>query len=764
MGQCPSRRARAAGEPGVGEPGAAVASGAAEAMAASGDQQGDAPASTDAQALSKSKRKKQGAKAKRAGAGGDGARALKVCGPAKVHTLRGRLFGREVALVCCSEAHEDAMDLTRKHCVTQVFDGWIESDAATAGKGLNVAKAWKKKSGVTLKKAMSWAEEELDDAEDEDEDSEDEDAEDVEKDGALLAFVADSGGGQGRGSAYIFLAGCERHARSSLPAPAKVFEWGDFDDEAREYCRARRASRKKDVEVHDALIAARKAARLEEGVEFFDDWAIRQAGSEAVHVEVVLEAPVPAAEVELHTEAGAEALPPAHECLRRMEPDSESDSDDEHDGGSDAYIDYLRRRLEGALPRERVHCIDPRELGEGSEEQSLRDSFQALLKDPLPEDAEVVELNALGASEYVSDGDDEDDDSDGGRRRTEAEPPAVPSWEAFFGAGADVLYYHPETKIDYTPFLAKCVGSTEALQRFFEALFFGTVPEALALLTLDAATLPFARIRSAAYRQLPSGKLFRRRHPWPPIPVRAAPVGCFLKARGSEPPRTWVSGLAARLAASGAAGAEAVVAAARTAFGREVALLLADPKTADREGDYFEAWLREVHPEIYEDIDTHDPAVVVAAEWMPSEEHPKSKKHRHYLRDIRIPDFKSAFAELLRSDLGARVSTRRERVLAKILVDAFMLRLVDLAAVLKMADAILNAPAGKPVVLVAFLGGDHANLVADFWLSQGFSSKGLPAKGIVGKDDWEEDEPRGLEFPSCLLSLGELFPATDPRP
>ena len=31
---------------------------------------------------------------------------------------------------------------------------------------------------------------------------------------------------------------------------------------------------------------------------------------------------------------------------------------------SDAYIDYLRRRLSSALPPERLHCADPRELGE----------------------------------------------------------------------------------------------------------------------------------------------------------------------------------------------------------------------------------------------------------------------------------------------------------------------------------------------------------------------------------------------------------------
>ena len=72
---------------------------------------------------------------------------------------------------------------------------------------------------------------------------------------------------------------------------------------------------------------------------------------------------------------------------------------------SDAYIDYLRRRLSSTLPPERLHCADPRELGEavaveitihpsheldgqGSEELSLREAFQKLLSQPRPKDLE----------------------------------------------------------------------------------------------------------------------------------------------------------------------------------------------------------------------------------------------------------------------------------------------------------------------------------------------------------------------------------------
>ena len=71
--------------------------------------------------------------------------------------------------------------------------------------------------------------------------------------------------------------------------------------------------------------------------------------------------------------------------------------DDEHGGGSDSYIDYLRRRAEVALPKGRIHHIDPRELGEGSETVALRESFQAMLRKPLPKDVELIEVSR-GAS------------------------------------------------------------------------------------------------------------------------------------------------------------------------------------------------------------------------------------------------------------------------------------------------------------------------------------------------------------------------------
>eukprot|EP00439_Symbiodinium_sp_Y106_P082559 s117_g22.t1 len=691
-------------------------------------------------------------------------KSLKLCGPSKIQVLRGQLRGRKVAMICCSEAHEDAIDITRKDGIVDKYEDWIQL-VGTDASGFNIANAWKSKVGVTLEKAKQWAEETLDEAEESEEDDSDSEAESeeeddltpenkVEKDGAILVFIADGGKKKGKGSAYIFLRGTERHPRYALPPSCVAFEWGDLDEDP-----------DMPVDELDALLERRKAQRRAEGLEIFDDWLVRHIErldslirfrdegwnrtsgafrSCDIPIEVVLEAPIPADEVELHVEEGVPSAPLAHPSLRRLELDSDSDSEDENDGGSDAYIDYLRRRLQSILPRERLHCMDPRELGEGSEGLDLRESFRRLRIDPLTKDAEEEELCKAAPKAKQ----DED----------ETRPPALPSFESFFGAAADLLYYHPEVKADYAPFLVRCVKSPEKLRSFFDRLFFGT--EACEELQLDEQTRPLARIRSLAYEESPGGTLQRRPRERPAIAVKALPVDCYLKACGSSPARTWVSGLAERVSR---AGGEAFASAAQAAYGMQVEQLLADPKNADEDGDYFEdmrAWLREVFPDIYADVDSSDPAELrkLDRDFAPSEKRPNSKKHRHKLKDITIPNFADAFAELKRFDPDERISTRRERVLAKILIDAFLLCIVDVAAVLRTAEAILKAPEESQLILVLYAGGTHIQHQVKFWQAQGFSSKALPNKGVLGQDDYEEFEPRGLDVPACLRDLSQLFP------
>eukprot|EP00437_Effrenium_voratum_P062058 CAMPEP_0181504578 /NCGR_PEP_ID=MMETSP1110-20121109/57587_1 /TAXON_ID=174948 /ORGANISM="Symbiodinium sp., Strain CCMP421" /LENGTH=79 /DNA_ID=CAMNT_0023633481 /DNA_START=54 /DNA_END=290 /DNA_ORIENTATION=- len=78
------------------------------------------------------------------------------------------------------------------------------------------------------------------------------------------------------------------------------------------------------------------------------------------------------------------------------------------------------------------------------------------------------------------------------------------------------------------------------------------------------------------------------------------------------------------------------------------------------------------------------------------------------------------------------------------MVDIFQLRSVDLAMILKAAEAGLEAPKGQKVVVVCYGGLDHTRNVARFFRAQGFSAEGLPRKGLLGREEFEEDERRTL--------------------
>ncbi|CAK0882173.1 unnamed protein product [Prorocentrum cordatum] len=355
----------------------------------------------------------------------------------------------------------------------------------------------------------------------------------------------------------------------------------------------------------------------------------------------------------------------------------------------------------------------------------------------------------------------------------------LPSWEAFFGAASELLYYTPHMKADFAPLLAGCIGTYEQLRRFFLTLYFGTVPEAVALLGLTDELRPLARVRSFAFepagagrpcecaRRRQAGQLLRRPGDLDitaagrsRVPVRAAPVDRYLRARGPGPPRTWTASVAQRLRLAGGGAGERLADAALEWYAASVDQLLEDPKEGDTEGDYFDAWLRECHREIHDDVDTSDPAELRSAKWVESE----SSSRRYDLGAIRIPDYESAFQELRAFDFRSRSSTRRERVLAKILVDAFQLRLVDAAAILTIGNIVAQSEEGARVVVVLYAGAAHSRCVVEFFRSQGLGHQGLPKKGYVGQEEWEDDEPRGLELPSYLHDFSELFPVPKAQP
>lgn len=685
-------------------------------------------------------------------------RALPVSGPEKIQTLRGRLLGREVAIICASESHEDAINLTRSKSIPEEELGWVSVECNH--RGLDLQKATAKKDNLTFEKAKKWAESTIT----EDSYSAESEDEDV---GAWFVWQPRKEP-KAIGTAYVVPSKVGLSSKHKFSSDTIVHKWDDLDEQARCFNQRRLSGKGVPPAEHLALIAERKKVCLEQGFELFDDWLIRQTKREQVRVEVILEAPVAAAEVELHKEPGLGPAPPAHDCLRKIELDSDEDSDEDDDpgDGTGSFLEYLFHRLRVALPPQQLHGVDPRELG-CDNDPSTYDEFQSLVSEALPRDAEEILLGKLGAGPAVQTMDLPTSPllkpavmrRQSGQwrraRRLRSRPQPVPSWEAFFGVAAEILYHSPVAKADYTPFLAKCVRSPEALQSFFEKLYFGTVPEALSLLRLNQETRCFSRTRSLAYtpsseQKTAAAAVMRRPDDQGLVPIKAAPLDVYLKARSSQPPRTWVSGLVDQLERSGA---HEFVKAARAWYLDSAKQLLAHSK-GDGSGDYFVAFLRQAHRAIYNDIDVRDPEELAKQTWVSSKSHPSSKKHRHNLQNVRIPNFKQAFSELLDFDAKAGCATRRQRVLSKILVDAFQLRLVDLAAILKLASITASAPSDERLVFVLYAGADHTANIVKFWTAHGFSFHG----DVVGKDDWEEDESRCLDLPSHLHNFGELFP------
>lgn len=422
---------------------------------------------------------------------------------------------------------------------------------------------------------------------------------------------------------------------------------------------------------------------------------------------------------------------------------------------------------------DQVHAADPRILGDAEDEslpEALRGSFETLLGARAPPiDTEETELDTFGSQRTSATLDSCGRVSNHEESRNVcAAPQPLPSWEAFLGGAADLLYYAPHVRADYTPFLVGCVGSSGALRRFHDALYFSTVPRALAELRIDEETRPMSRVRSLIYR--PSSGAGApappSRRPMahcsscrPPLPTRAAPIDRYLKARGRHPPRTWVSGIAAQLET---AGAGELVAATRAWYRASVDRLLADPKGADLEGDNFAAWLRACHPEIYADIDTSDPSQLAKQRWAQSR---GNSRHRYKLNEIKIPSAEAAFEELVASRRADPIaSSAREQVLSKILIDAFQLRLVDVSMVMKTASIAGKAPHNAKVVVVLYAGADHSRSVAQFWRTRGFTASGLPNRGMVGKEHYRNSESRCLTFPPYLHDLGLLFPVPGSAP
>ena len=508
-------------------------------------------------------------------------------------------------------------------------------------------------------------------------------------------------------------------------------------------------------------------------------------------------------------------LPPAADCIRCVSDDEEGPIEDDYDPSSDgvgSYIDFVYRRLmecmlaepssnnskQGIQSSTWLHCVDARDLGCQAACHSdsvkakwknllLPDELQTLLNDdkkaskcqPLepdsanefikfvpesmmnPERLEFENMRSKGL--LIADEEDDDDDE------IEDDEFTFPSFEGFFGQTTDSLYYSPHVKLSYSPFLAKCVGSLSNWETLFTNLFLGgTIPDALAVLDLDESR-DHIYVRSPLLKSWnPDTSSYEHRHRDDGeqyITYPFFPYIFHLTARGSSPPRTWSSQLFARLCAhdanpilfDDAMNRKDIAVAARDWTLESIRRHSKDPKGYDDPhcgGEWFEAFLRAVHRDIYDDIDLSDSAVLLRKKYMKSE----CSGRKHNIGKIQIPSCQDGFDEIMdrfgmehasRSDT---IVTPRVEVMAKILIDIWMSNLVDFSTVLKVAEVVSDAKT-ENIVVICYMGSAHTRAVADFYVNRMRFKK----KTFVGKFEWDDDEPHTMKLPSYLWKISELF-------
>eukprot|EP00434_Breviolum_minutum_P039583 symbB.v1.2.035153.t1/scaffold4672.1/size36684/2 len=593
-----------------------------------------------------------------------------------IQTLRGKLCGREVALILCGEAHEDAMDLTRTKSILEPKMGWIPSATETT---FDVGKMSHSNSNITLQVAKKWAARAMS-------------SNGQNDDGGLLRFQMQDRVKE-TGTAEVFLPDQIIMKRGKSEANVQYFLWKDLDPDTRQLHDQKERGIELKASEQDVILARRKKRMRTEGVELFDDWLIR-AGCLERPVEIILEGPVPPTELQLHEDPIIPCAPIADPRCQAMELDSGEEVAQEFgtpmrfspDDGTGTFLEYLRRRVRQNVRQERIHFFELRELGD-PEDVQLKSEFQKLVRVEKP-DLEEEWLKELGFQL--------------------AKAKRVPSWEAFFGAASELLYFSPHIKADYVPFLA-CVLQSHNLRpkdrvlKFFQHLYCGLISDAIAMLNSDSKARGFLRLRSLVHW---NGQGFRKRQDVRSlIPVLVAPVDSYLKAKISSEPRTWVSALAQRLCEK----VPELVDKAQRWYLEAAEKLLDDVKTNDQEGDYFLAWLREAHRDIFDDIETGNVSRL-GFHQVPSISKPFRNK-LYNLKEIRIPSFDEAMREILSYREGKATSTRRQRVLAKIIIDVFQLRMVDLASILIVMDRALAFPEGSEVVIIMYAGGDHTQTI-----------------------------------------------------
>ncbi|CAB9515219.1 expressed unknown protein [Seminavis robusta] len=607
------------------------------------------------------------------------------------------------------------------------------------------------------------------------------------------------------------------------PRPSKMFEWGDLDPETHAINKRRLTQEVVSVEELDALVNKRKQDRKRQNIWTFDDWFAHIRKDTSCNVHLVVEASVPPWEVELHrppnTPEGKELamLPLAADCYRCVSEDSDCSSEDDHDASSDGigtYLDYVYRRFIGEMVQEQqqqgagtdadniqttwCHCIDVRDLGsqEACHADVTKNRWKSLLTPQertsiLPDNNDTSEdsscdfprndnklpfraereLNMeqqsfeekLKAGKLEPSSDEEPEQHDHSNLEI-----SYPSFEAFFGQNTDVLYYAPHVRLSYSPFLAKVVRSLSNWEQFFTQLFLtGTISEALTFLDLQGH-MDHVYIRSPILKDwdpASNSYIWKERPESDEYIMPFLPCAFHLQAKGSDRrSRTWSSALYSNLHSSESFEHQQFAKSVLQWTMRNIQHLSKDPKRNDDPefgGEWFLAYLRAAHREIYEDMDHGDAGELLKRKNVPSFSGP----NKHRIGDIQVPSCESSFEEIVKR-FEATPSTplltgpphpidSRTEVLAKILIDIWVHQLIDHCSVLKIGNIVAQNSPDNKIVFVIYTGVAHTRAVADYFCTHAKFQK----KGFYGKVNWEDDENRKIQLPSKLWNVSELFQA-----
>ena len=592
-----------------------------------------------------------------------------------------------------------------------------------------------------------------------------------------------------------------------------LLQWADTDNEARSMNHRRLLAGNftaDDITTaeYDTLICNRKERRKKnDNLWTWDDWLIevRSKLNQQGNVEnnsplhLVLETPIPPSEVELckdlmegfqHTQAG--------DFVRCLSEDSSESSIDMHDPASDGfggYIPHIHRRFMSIEKEEKskfLHCVDCRDLGcQHETEECFRKEWLELLDQEEreqflgsgsdhhthhnkgrclpdwthnPEEAELDRLRDSGMLKSDDAGSDEDDknmeDGEVDDKENSEDLITFPSFENFLNV-SDTMYYTPNVKTAFAPFLGKTVKSPDNWNSFFAELFLGgTVERALSMLELENNG-PHLHTRSPIMKfwntETGEYELHRRCNEENDLTLPLLPINSFLKAKGSSPARTWTSHIFASLLECGCHDELKDMAAHIKEWTlSNIAKQCNNPKQADNEiggGEWFMAYLRECHRDIYEDIDRSDPQELLR------KINAAGTTKKHKVGDITIPSCTEGFKMITKEmenfdDTSVMKFSKSSEVMAKICIDIYMNKLVDAATLAKILQIISQESERTNIVIVCYMGSCHTKDICDFFMQ---SNYGFKKKLFCGKHDWEDEEGKILYLPPELWNLKSLF-------